>query len=107
MRIASPIAMHIRVADFGGSYSELPLNGVKFLDGANFEIPIDVLHTHEEFWERPNDFYPERFIENPNLTKEWFYMPFGGGPRNCVGMRLALLEIRLGLLRIIQNFDVR
>ena len=107
MRMASPVAMHLRVADFGGSFTELPINGVTFLDKCNVEIPIDLLHMHEDYWEEPTKFKPERFLENPNLVKEWFYMPFGAGPRNCVGMRLALLEIRLGLLRILQNFDVQ
>lgn len=105
MRMASPVAMHIRVADFEG-FSELPLNGITFLDKCNVEIPVDLLHMNPDYWQNPTQFYPERFIENPELTKEWYFMPFGAGPRNCVGMRLALLEIRLGLLRILQNFDV-
>ena len=49
---------------------------------------------------------PKRFIDNPELEKEWFYMPFGNGPRNCIGMRFALLQSRLGLTRILQQFKV-
>jgi len=105
MRIASPVGMHLRVAEFDG-FDELTLNGITFPDKCNVEISADLLHMHPDFWHNPSQFYPERFVENPELVKEWFYLPFGGGPRNCVGMRLALLEIRLGLLRILQNFDV-
>ena len=60
----------------------------------------------KDFWgPNANDFYPERWIEQPDLEKSWFYQPFGGGPRNCIGMRLALIEIKIGILKIIQKFD--
>ena len=70
------------------------------------EVCVDLLHRHPDYWTEPDKFYPERFIENPQLAKAEFYLPFGAGPRNCIGMRLALLEIRLGILRIFQKFDV-
>ena len=52
------------------------------------------------------EFNPQRFLDNPGLEKEWFYMPFGGGPRNCLGMRFALLQSRLALTRILKEFKV-
>ena len=59
-----------------------------------------------EFWgQNAKEFYPERWLEDKSLEKAWFYQPFGGGPRNCIGMRLALMEIKLGVLKIIQRFD--
>ena len=51
----------------------------------NVEIPVDLLHRHPAYWSRPDEFYPERFIDDPNLVKANYYMPFGGGPRNCIG----------------------
>ena len=67
-------------------------------------IPISKLN--KDFWgPNANDFYPERWIEQPDLEKSWFYQPFGGGPRNCIGMRLALIEMKIGILKIIEKFD--
>jgi len=61
---------------------------------------------NKDFWgQSANDFYPERWIEQPDLEKSWFYQPFGGGPRNCIGMRLALIEMKIGILKIIEKFD--
>merc|ERR1711935_826954 len=85
---------------------EIEIDGIAFRSGDTVEVPVDLLHRHPAYWSRPDEFYPERFIEDPDLVKAPHYMPFGGGPRNCIGMRLALIEIRLGLLRIIQHFNV-
>ena len=64
------------------------------------------LKSLKEFWgENSEDFYPERWLQNKSLSKAWFYQPFGGGPRNCIGLRLARMEIKLGILKIIQKFD--
>jgi cytochrome P450 family 6 len=51
-------------------------------------IPVMAIHYDEEYWRNPKKFYPERFTaeenaKRPNLS----YMPFGEGPRNCIGMR--------------------
>jgi len=64
------------------------------------------LKLNEDFWgPKANDFYPERWIADPALEKSWFYQPFGGDPKNCIGMRLALIEIKIGIMKIIQKFD--
>ena len=105
LRLVGPVGFNFRVAVIPGS-GELELNGVKIKDGFNVEVPYDLLHIHPDYWgSNSKDFYPERWIENPELEKSWFYQPFGGGPRNCIGMRLALMEIKLGVMKIIQKFD--
>ena len=72
----------------------------------NFQLRDEILKPIREFWgQNAKEFYPERWLEDKSLEKAWFYQPFGGGPRNCIGMRLALMEIKLGVLKIIQRFD--
>ena len=61
--------------------------------GTNVEVPVDLLHTMEEYWgEDANEFNPHRWIENPDLEKAPYFMPFGAGPRNCIGMRFANVQ---------------
>jgi len=105
LRLLPPVGVNFRVATLPNN-AELELNGIKFKDGFNVEIPNDLLHTHPEFWgQNGQEFYPERWLQDKSLEKSWFFQPFGGGPRNCIGMRLALMEIKLGVLKIIQRFD--
>ena len=52
-----------------------------------------LLHRHEALWERPDEFDPERFSpERRGERHRYQYLPFGGGPRRCVGARFATVE---------------
>ncbi|XP_039345853.1 thromboxane-A synthase isoform X3 [Mauremys reevesii] len=73
--------------------------------GAVIEIAVGPLHYNPEFWPEPEKFIPERFTAEAKLQQHPFaYLPFGAGPRSCIGMRMALLEIKMTLLRILQKF---
>lgn len=53
-----------------------------------------ILHRHEALWDEPNAFDPDRFLPERRAAMHRFqYLPFGGGPRVCVGMRFALAEM--------------
>ncbi|MBI5915213.1 MAG: cytochrome P450, partial [Bacteroidetes bacterium] len=69
-------------------------------------ISIAALHRDPRHWERPHDFYPEHFSpeqekERPRLA----YMPFGAGPRMCIGNHFALMEMQLLLALLVRQFD--
>ncbi|XP_043397566.1 thromboxane-A synthase isoform X3 [Chelonia mydas] len=73
--------------------------------GAIIEIAVGPLHYNPELWPEPEKFIPERFTAEAKLQQHPFtYLPFGAGPRSCIGMRMALLEIKMTLLRILQKF---
>lgn len=60
-------------------------------NGTQVMIPVFSLHRDPEIFENPLEFKPERFLINPNgsdKVKGLFYMPFGDGPRNCIGLYL-------------------
>ena len=68
-------------------------------------IPTYVLHHDPEVWNKPQEFNPDNFSPKAKQKRDpYSYLPFGTGPRQCIGMRLALLEIKQGLFKIMQRF---
>jgi cytochrome P450 len=64
-----------------------------------------LLHRHRAYWENPEGFDPDRF--SPEATEgrpKFAYLPFGGGPRQCIGMGFASIEAQMILARIVQRF---
>jgi cytochrome P450 len=61
--------------------------------GSMVYVPIYALHRHTALWERPEEFDPERFAPEPSKARHRYaYLPFGGGPRICIGSGFAMLE---------------
>ena len=68
-------------------------------------LPIWALHRHELLWERPAEFDPDRFdpVTGPKRDK-YQYLPFGAGPRVCVGADFAMMQAQIILATLIQRF---
>ena len=65
-----------------------------------------VTHRHPDFWDEPDQFRPERFsAENSATRPRYAYFPFGGGPRQCVGIHFAMMEAQLVLATITSRFS--
>lgn len=66
------------------------------------------VHRHPDFWENPNEFDPDRFLPERSKNRPRFaYNPFGGGPRQCIGNDLALMETQIVLAMASQRYAVR
>ncbi|NWI60453.1 C340 protein, partial [Calyptomena viridis] len=84
------------------------LNGVTIPKGMVVMIPAFVLHRDPEYWPEPDEFRPERFSkENKEGFDPYTFLPFGAGPRNCIGMRFALLVMKVAVVVVLQNFSFR
>ncbi len=67
-----------------------------------------VLHRHQLWWEEPNEFRPERFLpENAAKINRFAYIPFGTGPRVCLGKHLGLLEATMLFTMVAQRYQLR
>ncbi|XP_078376989.1 cytochrome P450 3A24-like [Oculina patagonica] len=81
------------------------LNGIHIPAGTEVLIPIYALHYDPDAWQNPEKFDHERFRSPAKDTRHAFqYMPFGAGPRNCIGMRFALMEVKMALVRILMKY---
>ena len=64
------------------------------------------LHRHPGYWEEPDLFKPERFIEGLPKEAAEAYFPFGAGPRMCIGMGFAISEMLLVVAAIVRKFQL-
>lgn len=63
------------------------------------------IHHNREVWKDPEVFNPDRFLpENLTGMHPYAYIPFGGGPRRCVGEKLALKELKIAVAKILPLF---
>ncbi len=66
------------------------------------------LHRHPEFWPDPERFAPDRFAPKRAASRHSYcYLPFAAGPRACIGLGMAMLEIQLVLAQVVQRYSVR
>ncbi|XP_041959191.1 cytochrome P450 3A40-like [Alosa sapidissima] len=83
------------------------VGGVIIPKGAIVMVPTYALHRDPEIWTDPETFNPERFSkENKESIDQYTYMPFGLGPRNCIGMRFALISMKLAIVELLQRFTI-
>ncbi|KRT81109.1 cytochrome P450, partial [Oryctes borbonicus] len=69
-------------------------------------IPTMAVQRDPEYYPNPDVFDPERFSEeNKVMSKENAYLPFGDGPRKCIGMRFAMVQSKLALSLLLKDFS--
>ncbi|KAH7438653.1 hypothetical protein KP509_04G024200 [Ceratopteris richardii] len=104
------------------------VNGYAIPKGVDLFISVYNLHRSPHFWDNPDKFEPERFLRekrDPNIggwagfdpsrgqnslypnevMADFAFLPFGGGPRKCVGDQFALMESTIALAMVMQKFD--
>ncbi|CAG2121668.1 unnamed protein product, partial [Medioppia subpectinata] len=88
-----------------GKDMKLGDTGIKLFKGQMVEIPVYAIHHSEKYYKNADQFIPDRFLaENRKNLVPYTYMPFGTGPRNCIGMRFALMEVKLCIAHIVKRF---
>lgn len=71
-------------------------------------IPISAVGKNPLFFDDPEAFKPERFLDEQTMEKRnaFSYIPFSAGPRNCIGQKFAMYEIKCIVSKILRNFEV-
>lgn len=88
MRLYPPAPVVVRVAN-----ETMTLGSETVAAGTPVYIPVYAVHRHERLWRDPDAFDPDRFApEAMRAMHRYAYLPFGAGPRICIGMGFALLE---------------
>jgi cytochrome P450 len=84
------------------------LGGLPVRPGAHITISIFVTHRNPNLWPDPERFDPERFAPAAVAGRHRFaYLPFGGGPRICIGNGFAMAEAQVALATIAQRYRLR
>jgi cytochrome P450 len=100
MRLYSPAWVVDRI-----SLEEDEVLGYKLPKGTVWVIYIRGMHRHPDYWDQPEQFIPDRW-NDPNLNRE-AYMPFGAGPRLCIGEHFAMMEMQLILTTIVNRWNFK
>jgi len=76
--------------------------------GTRVIISINSMHHDPNYWEKPEEYFPERWINlNDTVVRaDGYYIPFSAGPRICIGQRLAREEALVYFALVLKNFDV-
>ncbi|KAK0082295.1 hypothetical protein PV326_007257 [Microctonus aethiopoides] len=84
-------------------------DGIEYVikPGSKVIMCPSALHLDSKYWDNPEEFQPERFDdEHKNDFHKFVYLPFGGGPRICVGMRMAMIQMKYAISTLINNYSV-
>ena len=83
------------------------IGGYRIPAGSTILLSPYITHRHPDFWENPEAFDPERFLpERSHDRPRHAYFPFGGGPRLCMGVDMAMMEMLLIMVMVVQRHRI-
>lgn len=101
LRLYPPIHVGNRMAN-----TDVHVQGYDVPAGTRVMVSIYLSHRHPAYWPEPSRFCPARFDSEPaHKQPPLTYVPFGGGPRYCIGAAFAQVEARTVLARLLQTFE--
>jgi len=102
LRLYPPVAYIAREA-----IADDVVAGESVRPGTQVWISPWVIHRHRKFWEHPTAFVPNRFAGRPSpWTSESAFLPFGAGPRICIGAMFAMVEGQVMLATLLSRFKI-
>ncbi|XP_049267338.1 cytochrome P450 4c3-like [Rhipicephalus sanguineus] len=87
---------------------DLTIDGCTLPKGVDCFIVLYSLHRNPNEFEKPDEYIPERFTSEENSRRHPFsYIPFSAGPKNCLGQKFVMMEIKIVLAKILSKFTVK
>jgi cytochrome P450 len=103
LRLYPPIHLGSRIAA-----DDLTFAGFNIPAGTRVLYSTYLTHRDKKYWPQPDVFDPDRFLLAQGSTRPpYTYLPFGGGPRNCIGAAFAQAEAKIVLARLLQRYQFR
>jgi len=99
MRMIPPVGGLFRQSTVDTEYG-----GYKIPKGHAITITPAATHTDPKLWDSPEKFEPERFLRNEHKREPFQHIPFGGGPRLCLGQNFAMIEMRIIMSSAIRHY---
>ncbi|KAI8436354.1 hypothetical protein MSG28_004388 [Choristoneura fumiferana] len=105
---AAPIVDRLCMRDYNlGKQNSKGTKDIILRKGQAVQIPMWCFHHDPKYFPNPEKFDPDRFSEeNKHKIDPFTYMPFGLGPRNCIGSRFALCEVKVMAYQLMQHIEV-
>ncbi|XP_030378277.1 cytochrome P450 4d2 [Scaptodrosophila lebanonensis] len=104
--IKESLRLHPPVPLIGRHFDEdVEIRGKRIPAGSNYTVGIYVLLRDPEYFEDPDSFKPERFLDE-SKTHPYAYIPFSAGPRNCIGQKFAMLEMKSTISHLLRHFEL-
>lgn len=84
---------------------KIPDSHLTIKKGTLVIIPTHSIHMDPEYYEEPERFDPDRFSDdNKEKRHPMTFLPFGDGPRNCIGLRFGLMQSKIGLIKLLMSY---
>jgi cytochrome P450 len=81
--------------------------GFRVRAGSVIAINPYMMHHHPKFWPDPERFDPDRFLESESAGRhKYLYIPFGAGPRGCIGRDFAMIELTMAIVMVLQRYSL-
>ncbi|XP_070556759.1 cytochrome P450 3A29-like [Ptychodera flava] len=84
---------------------DVTIAGARIPKGMYISVAANAIHHNPDIYPEPEKFIPERFTKEEKQKRHpYSWLPFGAGPRNCIAMRFALLDLKIGFVRIFTKY---
>lgn len=87
---------------------QIPNSTIVLRRGQKIFVPVNAIHSDPQIYPDSDKFEPERFTkENIAARHPYAWIPFGAGPRHCIGIRYAMQQEKIGIVTLLHKFRVR